>query len=310
MPCFFPLQVFYKSRDPVEIGFLSSTPLSLLEKVLDSDKFTLPCGRCIGCRLEYSRQWALRCMHEASLFERNCFITLTYSPEYLPAGATLVPRDFQLFMKRLRKRFGPDIRFYCCGEYGSKFGRPHYHACLFNFDFDDKKFFRRVGKKRSILYVSSSLSSLWPYGFSTLGSLTIDSAAYVARYVLKKTMNSDRKAEYVDPLTGAISYRHPEFSRMSLRPAVGRDWYERFKSDVYPSDFVVMNGKKVRPPRYYDSLLKKSDPSLFLDIKSKREDSLFDVDPLELTSCRLFVKEKVCRSRINNLIRSVDQEIL
>ena len=103
----------------------------------------LPCGQCVGCRLERSRQWAVRCMHEASLYKRNCFITLTYSNEYLPPNMSLVKSDFQKFMKRLRKRCGSSVRYYYCGEYGENFGRPHYHAILFGFDFKDKVYWRQ-----------------------------------------------------------------------------------------------------------------------------------------------------------------------
>ena len=131
-----------------------------------TDSFELPCGQCIGCRLEYSRQWAIRCMHEASLYEDNCFITLTYDQDHLPHDRSLNKSHFQKFMKRLRKRFGGGIRFYHCGEYGERTRRPHYHACIFNFDFSDKKLFKIVNNHR--LYTSEQLEELWPFGFSTM----------------------------------------------------------------------------------------------------------------------------------------------
>ena len=115
----------------------------------------VPCGQCVGCRLERSRQWAIRCVHEASLHSRNCFITLTYDDAHLP-GISLVPRDYVLFMKRLRKMFGAGIRFFHCGEYGSINFRPHHHAIIFNFDFEDKVLWSvRSGVR---LYRSAALS--------------------------------------------------------------------------------------------------------------------------------------------------------
>ena len=115
---------------------------------------SVPCGRCIGCRLERSRMWAVRCVHEAQLHSRNCFITLTFDDAHLDKSGSLVKRDFVLFMKRLRKRFGR-VRFFHCGEYGSQLSRPHHHACLFGFDFDDRVFYKEKSGVR--LYRSKAL---------------------------------------------------------------------------------------------------------------------------------------------------------
>ena len=131
MACYQPLKGYYsKSRNPNGKRNVVFNP----QMGYRDRPVTVPCGQCIGCRLERSRQWAIRCYHEASMYERNSFVTLTYDDESLPLGGTLVFRDFQLFMKRLRKQYGAGIRFYACGEYGEKFGRPHYHVCLFNFE--------------------------------------------------------------------------------------------------------------------------------------------------------------------------------
>jgi len=126
LTCYHPLRAFKT---------VSGTIVFNGNKPNIKEALNLPCGKCIGCRLDRSRQWAIRCMHEASLYERNCFITLTYSDEFLPNDRSVNVRHFQLFMKKLRKRFGPNIRFYHCGEYGEKTSRPHYHALLFNFDY-------------------------------------------------------------------------------------------------------------------------------------------------------------------------------
>lgn len=221
----------------------------------------LPCGQCVGCRLERSRQWAVRCMHEASLYQRNSFITLTYDNEHLPKNGSLVLSHFQDFMKRLRKKYGSGIRFYHCGEYGEALGRPHYHALLFNHDFEDKKLYTK--SNGNSLYSSESLSSLWPAGFSLIGDVTFDSAAYVARYVMKKVTGVNKTMHYRDKL--------PEYTTMSRRPGIGTGWYKKFKDDVYPADEVVTNGVSCKPPRFYDNLLAKEDRSMFELLKIQRE---------------------------------------
>lgn len=156
--------------------------------VLLQDQIEVPCGQCIGCRLERSRQWALRCVHEASLHDENCFITLTYDPEHLPiyfrddgpALGTLCKEDFQNFMKRLRERIGTKIRFFHCGEYGEQLGRPHYHAIIFGYDFADKTPIE-VSDGGHNQFVSEMLTEVWGKGRCTIGAVTFDSAAYVAR---------------------------------------------------------------------------------------------------------------------------------
>ena len=150
-------------------------------------RLNVPCGQCIGCRLEYSRQWAIRCMHEAQLHESNAFITLTYADEHLPQDRSLDKREFQLFIKRLRKSIQPQrLRYFHCGEYGAKLGRPHYHACLFGFDFPDKEL-QRYSKTGEKLYRSDLLDSAWQNkGWALIGEVTFQSAAYVARYITKK----------------------------------------------------------------------------------------------------------------------------
>ena len=137
MTCYHPLEC-WRVDGQSKLAFVKP------REALIREKLEVPCGQCIGCRLERSRQWAVRCIHEAQLHKDNCFITLTYNDEHLPSPPSLSVRDFQLFMKRLRKRFGKGIRFFHCGEYGEKYGRPHYHACLFGFDFPDRVQFKGV----------------------------------------------------------------------------------------------------------------------------------------------------------------------
>lgn len=274
----------------------------------------LPCGQCVGCRLERSRQWAMRCVHEASLWPANCFITLTYNDEHLPEDRSLDYEDFQKFMKRLRKRFSGvavgtlpqphPIRFYMAGEYGENFGRPHFHACLFNFDFDDKREWMKT-KSGSKIYRSKALEELWPFGFSSIGDVNFQSAAYVARYIMKKVTgkNADEHYESVTP-DGEIVERRPEFNKMSLKPGIGAGWYQKFKTDVYPHDYVVVNGKKVKPPRFYDNKYRLEFPLEFEDIQFHREmdaRSRFS----DNTDERLAVKEQVTLAQVARLPRSL-----
>jgi hypothetical protein len=204
------------------------------------------CGGCVGCRLEYSRRWAVRIAQEASLYESNVFLTLTYRDEDLPALGSLQKRDWQLFMKRLKKRYrGRSIRFFHCGEYGDTTARPHYHAILFNFDLEDKKYLKTTETGHPV-YTSQVLDDTWGLGDCYIGSVTFESAAYCARYVMKK-LTGRRKSEY-----GSME---PEYATQSRRPGIGSPWLAKFKTDVYPNDIVIIEGGKQRVPTYYDNLL-------------------------------------------------------
>lgn len=226
----------------------------------------VPCGGCIGCRLRRSGEWAIRGTHEMSLFENNCFVTLTYDDKRLPyrcenfppANVSLYYPDFQLFMKAVRDRFGEGIRFMVSGEYGDKFGRPHWHVIFFNLDFSDKYVWYK-SKTGHLVYRSDVLEELWPWGNSDIGSVTYQSIGYVARYVMKKVSGKAAPAHYewVDPSTGQVFDRVPELARYSLKPGIGYEWFQKYYSDVYPHDYVVFNGRKYRPPRYYDKLYER-----------------------------------------------------
>lgn len=318
MPCFKPLRGYWsRDRNP-ETG-KRRVVFNSRDGYLDMP-VKVPCQQCVGCRLARSREWAIRCIHEASLWQDNCFITLTYKDEFLPQMSdpaeyphhvgdvrfsTLLHDDFQKFMKRLRKQFGAGIRFYMCGEYGSQFGRPHYHAILFNMDFSDRKLWQ---VKRDVpLFVSPSLSELWPFGFSTVGNVTFESAAYVARYVMKK-MTGDLAADYydvIDPDTGELFRRKAEYNQPSRRGGIGLGWFEKYGREVWPDDFVIINGKRLKPPRYYEKILEITDPDLFKSVKSKRN-SMAVAQAWNQTPERLIVREKVQVAKLNRLKRELD----
>ena len=232
------------------------------KKFKDWKRLSIPCGQCVGCRLEKSRQWALRAYHEASLYEANCFLTLTYNPENLPQNGSIDPDAPVLFMKRLRKAFGANIRSFGCAEYGEKGGRPHYHICVFNFSFKDKVLWKEHNGQK--YYTSEKLSEIWPYGYAVIGDVTFESAAYVARYCMKK-INGKKAAE-------TYGNKLPERAVcISRRPGLGRAWFDKFKSDVYPSDTVVVRGREMRPPKYYDRVYELENPDAYGKIKLERE---------------------------------------
>lgn len=262
---------------------------------------TLPCGQCVGCRLERSRQWAVRCFHESQLHDFNSFITLTYDDSHLPPNGSLVYRDFQLFMKLLRKSRAPNpVRFFMCGEYGETFFRPHFHACLFNVFFSDRRLLKRL-PSGSNLYRSPELESLWTNGFSSIGDVTFESAAYVARYCLKKVTGPSASSHYtrVDSDTGEIYNITPEFTRMSLKPGIGANWFRRYRSDVFndDKDFVVVRGVKMKPPRYYDNLLKDASDFTSDYVEFMRQQKAQNA-AADNTPERLAVREVVTRSRL------------
>lgn len=293
MACFHPVPAWQTSAGEVLFVERGDVIRSLM----------LPCGRCSGCRLERSRQWAVRCVHEASLHEANCVITLTYDDLNVPSDGSLRYRDFQLFFKRFRKFAGVRVRFFVCGEYGSDLGRPHFHACVFGFDFADKVAWKVKGSTAQ-LYRSRSLETLWPYGFSSVGVLNFESAAYIARYCLKKVTGDAAVQHYVDPATGVI--REPEFVHMSLKPGIGRGWIDKFESDVYPEGMCVVNGRKVRPPKYYDRVFKQrvGDVDELAEMQLAREK--FAREHYEdSTERRLKDREQVCEARLKLFNRSL-----
>lgn len=299
----------------------------------------IPCGQCIDCRLEKAGQWAARCIHESQLYDDNCFLTLTYAPEHLPADKSVDKKELSDFIRKLRRseeypgtypvfddamrlqyyrqpwhlkytevktcKVCKPIRFFGCGEYGEKLGRPHYHLILFNHDFPDKELLRGQSlqwtknhfKKGNIhaLYKSETLEKLWGKGFCTIGDVSFDSAGYVARYVMKK-------------ITGDLSDNHyegrtPEFALMSRMPGIGLPWLQKYFTDVYPKDYFTINGSRRRPPRYYDDYLAKTNPDLYEQIKAKRKEAITEED-----SKRMYERNKHRKLITKPLIRELENE--
>lgn len=295
MTCYRPLGAF---RVPEGVVFHKG---SADGKPIKPDVW-LPCGMCIGCRAKRASDWSLRCMHEASLYEASCFVTLTYARDCLPPGGSLCHRDFQLFMKRLRKQYG-SVRFFMCGEYGERLARPHYHACLFGVDFRSDR--QAVGKSASgyAMYDSPALDGLWTHGRTTVQDLTRETAGYCARYVMKKLMGESARRAHAEG--GASERREPEYACMSLKPGIGEWWYKLYGSDVYPHDYVVSDGRKERPPKYYDKLFGREDRFSLDDIKESRE-SMSRAAHADNTDERLRVREEVYKAKVRNQSRSLE----
>lgn len=216
--------------------------------------FKLPCGKCLDCRLQYAREWALRCVHEAQCHEENSFITLTYSDEQLP-GPKLVYSDFQKFMKRLRFAYpNKQIGCFVTGEYGEKTKRPHWHAIIFGFRPPDSKPLRR-NERNDQVFTSNVLNRLWGKGIAEFGSVTIESAGYCARYATKKLVHGKDGDHEFQPI-----------SKKSSKYAIGKKWIEKYWRHVFTHGRINLPGGKGTTgiPRYYLKWFKENHPEEYL----------------------------------------------
>lgn len=292
MACYHPVKGF---RTPHGVVFSELARYEILGEVM------LPCGMCIGCRMRRAADWTLRCMHEASLWPENCFVTLTYGRDRLPAGSSLCHEDFQGFLKRLRWHFGAGplrpIRYFMCGEYGPLNLRPHYHACLFNVDFRSDSVPAGKSGAGAVFYDSPTLAKLWTHGRVSVQPLTRETAGYCARYIMKKQLGPRADAEG--------DARRPEYAAMSLKPGIGAGWLDKYFSDVYPHDYVVADGTKQPVPKYYDKLLKRIDARQLEDMQAGRV-AAASVHVADQTPERLAVREVVHNARVSKLSRSND----
>lgn len=259
MPCYKPIDCvrLYGALKPGE------KRISFKANQGQGEGLTIPCGQCIGCRLERSRQWACRLLAEAQCHEKTSFLTLTYKE--MPPNSSLNNSDFTLFMKRLRRHLEPHkIRFFQCGEYGERTHRPHHHCILFGHDFGADRQLFETSQSGLPQYVSPVLDDLWGHGLCTIGDVTFESAAYVARYTLKKVSGPPKDAHYAG--------RKPEYATMSRRPGIGALWFSEYKRDLYPGDLFVSSPSRpaTLPPRYFDQLLERCDPALYQRVKAER----------------------------------------
>lgn len=295
MPCYKPMTAYRMLTGRSSSG---GWPITFdKSKGYQDLKVTVACGQCIGCRIDKARIWAMRLEHENKMHDFSCFLTLTYDEEYLPEGNTLVKRDVQLFMKKLRKKTKKKLKYYLSGEYGENLDRPHYHIILFGYDFPDRKYFKSIQGNR--YYTSDELAEVWDKGHHLIGSVTFDSCAYVASYVTKKITGEMAKTHYGDRL--------PEFSCISNRPGIGLSWLSAYKDDIFNGDGLVVTngGKKVRPARYYNDKLLIMDESEAEICRVKRL-QLAKMLADDNTPERLDVKERIITHNRKNYRRSYE----
>lgn len=309
MPCHAPIKGF---RGPN--GKLTQVKAHSLAGV----PMTIPCGNCIGCRLDKVRDWGTRMHHEAQMHEDNCFVTLTYADEWYPDDGCVSKRDIQLFMKRLRKSLHPEkVRYYACGEYGAKKARAHYHIVLFGYSPPDGTVWRE--KNGNVYYRSASLEQLWGLGHVEFGPVSATNAAYVAGYVLKKFSGPNAASHYqrAHPVTGEICELSPEFALMSRN--LGIEWLEKYETDCFPSDFVTVDGRRRPVPKAYQRKLKDrfehkgSDPNRLLpvdDLKlhSQRRKKFADAHAADNVPERQAVREELAFIKQRQHSRDFDQE--
>lgn len=322
MPCYRPLPAIYTpeirpdGKRPVKV-YREGTELHSYVNAVGEliEPFSVPCGRCIGCRLDYSRRWADRLTMEALDYSPSMcwFVTLTYDDDHLPSVgpvgiSSLVPRDVELFMKRLRERWlrlhqVDNIRFFLSGEYGSTTFRPHYHLLLYGVPFFDLKL-HSTNIDGDPLYSSSELDEVWGNGFTLVGALTWHSAAYTARYVVKKLKGKDAKQIYAD--AGLV----PEFVRMSRKPGIGARFMNENFDKIYEHDSVSLpDGLSCKPPKYMDRLLRESDPLAYDRIRKHRVE-MMELNQRELShltdltpAAYLRLQEQIKSERVRSLVR-------
>lgn len=297
MTCFSPIVLYKSKAGPDRVT--GRWPLVPFADGYIDRPVEVPCGYCVGCRLERARQWSLRLYHEGMYHEDAYFITLTYSDTNIKYGnevPTLVKSDLQKFWKRLRKHFKKrKIKYFACGEYGDNTMRPHYHAIVFGFPISDLVLWRNdldVGAT----YTSALLDSIWKLGRVIIGAVTPETTAYVARYTIKKQYGVRALSYY-----GELGIE-PEFVCMSK--GVGEDFFHDYKDDIYNQDVMIhADGvTKGRPPKYYDKLLDKYFPDRAFGIVADREKKARKFDPNK-TKERLAVRESIKKSHMNKLKR-------
>lgn len=216
------------------------------------EPFQVGCGKCLDCLQLHKIEWVHRIQDEASLYEDNAFITLTYA-KGTNSETEVSKKHAQIFIRELRRALAPrKIRYYICGEYGSKGKRAHMHAVIFNYSFPDRKFFK-FDKKGFPIYRSAFLESIWNErfvpgaGFSSVSNVCDKTLEYVT-----KDMQKMQRLPF-NPDTG--ENRSPPFVLMSLKPGIGAS----AAPDSIPIDGRIWHdGKSVLLPRYYKKLLKRA----------------------------------------------------
>lgn len=205
----------------------------------------------------------------------NIFLTLTYDEQHL-LSPKLQYMDFQLFIKSLREKVTRNVTtkeardelyipYMVTGEYGEKNKRPHWHTLLFNYYPKDARHKYTTDLKETV-FTSETIDALWKKGNSEFGSVTMDSAGYVARYAAKKLVHGkDQEHDY-----------HP-IHKTSSRRAIGRSWIEKYHPHVFNHGFIVLpNGSITKVPRYYLDWAKKHKPEIWKDYVTGKQQEIIE----------------------------------
>lgn len=266
MKCFNKIRAKKPLSDSNKIRFCKTT--------YEQPDYLIRCGQCLGCRINKAQEWALRMTHEQKFYKDSSFITLTYSPEYLPGDSSLVKKHLQNFLHRFCmriKRQGLEKpRYYGVGEYGDKKSRPHYHVIIFGYNFPDKEIYEK--QENYYYYTSKLLNELWPFGISIIAEANTDTMNYCAKYATKKIVGNKEKAKE------HYGKRIPEFTLVSTgrkeNLGIGYRYFKENWQNIYERDFLYIKGKtkpyKMKPPRYYDKLLEREHPEEYEKVKEKR----------------------------------------
>ena len=303
MACYYPLEAWRSKDGGITFELANANP---------DYPVMLPCGGCIGCRLDKSNEWALRCVHEAQFHSDSCFVTLTYDNDHLPHNESLIKAHICTFMKSLKQKLWREkkikIRYFGGGEYGTnqqgvlnpytgkvQLGRPHYHAIIFGWNPDDKVPYKYESKKNCEgywTYTSETLNKVWNKGHCVLGDLTFKSARYTAGYIMKKVGGEMADQHYykVLPRTGELVRVIPEFSTMSLKPGIGYEWFKRYKDDCRKG-YIYHDGHKIAIPEYYVQKLGEEDPSAANKLRKLRLEHQAGIEDVERHFDRLRTKE-------------------
>lgn len=313
MSCYYPMSAVRMLNGDIKV--IAEQAYSPNYKLGEVEVLKVPCGKCVGCRLDYSREWANRCMNEAETSSNCWFITLTYNNEHLPYNSltddssglkinvpTLCPDDLTNFLKRLRERLrrqgNTDFRYYACGEYGEKYERPHYHLIVFNCPISDLSFF--YSKNGFNYYCSDFIADCWsvadfksnqvveksPIGHVLITEVTWETCAYVARYVMKKQKGKNAFEYYSDK--GIL----PEFVRMSRRPGIGYQWYAKNKDQIYKFDRIgYKNGIPLKPGSYYDRLFDVDNHERLVQVKELRKRLAVNSNKVTMNNCSYTAEE-------------------
>lgn len=234
------------------------------------NQLMIPCKKCIGCKIDHAKEWATRAQLEAKEHEYNYFLTLTYNENNLPKNkegiSNIELKDWKRFINSLRKnheRKGhTGIKYLTSAEYGSRRGRPHFHACIFNMPIYDLKKSNISKKSKKQLYQSKEINKIWGKGIVEIGIVTYESAGYTASYTFKKLNKTNYKELKINP------------EKLLMSKGIGLKNYNKEIEKIKVNDNMPIktkNGTKIiRAPKYFDRQLEKTDPETLKALKEIR----------------------------------------